>query len=72
MAAFAEGLRDDAAVTAELNKMMSIGVGGVSGAGVGGPGITYVKTINYQAAENQSLDAEEALYAALGSPRVKD
>lgn len=30
------------------------------------------KTIVYQAAENQSLSSEEALFAALGSPRVKD
>jgi len=28
-------------------------------------------TVKYYAAENQSLDAEEALFAALGSPRVK-
>lgn len=30
------------------------------------------KVVNYYAAENQSLSDEEALYAALGSPRVKD
>lgn len=31
-----------------------------------------VKVVNYYAAENQSLSDEEALFAALGSPRVKD
>ncbi|GAA3020182.1 phage tail protein [Microbacterium dextranolyticum] len=38
----------------------------------GSGGNTYVKTINYQAAEGQSLSDEEALFAALGSPRVRD
>lgn len=37
-----------------------------------GGGNTYVKNITYQAVENQSLSSEEALFAALGSPRVRD
>ncbi|WP_341998583.1 tape measure protein [Microbacterium sp. LWH7-1.2] len=42
------------------------------GGGGTGPVTTTVKNITYNAVENQSLSAEEALYAALGSPRVKD
>ncbi|MEJ1092187.1 phage tail protein [Microbacterium istanbulense] len=35
-------------------------------------GNSYSKTVVYNAAEGQSLTAEEALYSALGSPRVRD
>lgn len=37
-----------------------------------GGGNTYNKTVVYNAAEGQSLSDEEALFLALGSPRVKD
>lgn len=46
----------------------------VSSAVVGmanGGAIAGTKVINYYAAENQSLSAEEALFAALSSPRVR-
>jgi len=47
--------------------------GGWNSASAGsGDTTTNSKSVTYVAAENQSLDSEEALYAALGSPRVKD
>lgn len=47
--------------------------GGWNSAGGGsGDTINNSKSVTYIAAENQALDSEEALYAALGSPRVRD
>ena len=45
-----------------------------SSAAPGGPltPVQGTRVVNYYAAENQSLSAEEALFNALGSPRVKE
>lgn len=46
--------------------------GGWNSGGASGDTINNSKSVTYIAAENQALDSEEALYAALGSPRVRD
>lgn len=46
--------------------------GGWNSGGGSGDTINNSKSVTYIAAENQALDSEEALYAALGSPRVRD
>lgn len=59
----------------ELQQMLAVPkTGGWNSGDImdGSGGGTFVKHIEYNAAEGQSLSAEEALYAALGSPRVKD
>lgn len=74
VAAFAAGLADDTAVNAELEAMLNVPTtGGLrSGWGSDGPVTSVTKNVTYVAAENQSLSSEEALFAALGSPRVRD
>lgn len=71
VAAFAAGLDDDAAISAELNQMMSVSPSRDWASAESG-GAQNVKNITVQMFEPQHPDTEEALYHALGSPRVRD
>lgn len=51
-------------------EMLAVGSGSATAATTTAAGNTRV--VHYHAAENQSLSSEEALYAALGSPRVRE
>jgi len=73
------GLQDEQdSVDAQMRKLVEAppvhapDAGSWDVSGSGGFGRSVVKNITYIAAEHQSLTSEEALYAALGSPRVKD
>ncbi|MGN7969112.1 hypothetical protein [Microbacterium sp. 22296] len=50
----------------------SVGVVGSGGESGGTTINNTTKNVTYVAAENQSLSSEEAVYAALGSPRVRE
>lgn len=74
VAAFAAGLEDDAAVQQELEQMLAVPSGGGFNSGGFGHGSGNTKVVNntVNMTELAGETSEEALYRALGSPRVKD
>lgn len=71
---FVEGLSlMEDPIDRELQQMLAVPkTGGWNSGGGSGDVVNNTKTITYVAAEGQSLSDEEALFNALGSPRVRD
>ncbi|UXW85099.1 tape measure protein [Microbacterium azadirachtae] len=72
VAAFAAGLEDDAAIQRELEQMLAVpsGVGFNSGGFGYGSGNTKVVNNTVNMTEVEGETSEEALFRALGSPRI--